>query len=745
MYLRARSEERTGFQEAAPFEAAIDLQSDFVMVYGIGEDTLRRAEAYRAHGYITHQMLGLCWGEYGRFVSGAFDGKDHMEDAQLERGGQRRMHGGNVPYLVPTRAFADYLKEELRRAMDGGMTRFFLEEPEFWDEAGYAPAFRAAYEETYDAPFRGQHVNCNEHVLCAQLKAKMFLDFIRDISDFIYTYGRDVLGRETKVAVCTHSVLNYSQWKIVSPESRLLSLPHVDEIVGQVWTGTARVGNVYEGRFQSRTFECAYLEFSALSQFQAPGGKTVYFLNDPIEDAQGYDWADYEENYRKTAVASLLFPEVTHFEICPWPHRVFTGSYPRVQPNLAAYDETGYETPQSRTIPEGYRTFLGGMFQLFGNMAHDTYHMEGDAPKTGILLSDTCLYARTYPDTVEVDPAWLERLYGTINRDGGEASRPYFRDMQKGSPEWNSFVTSVAFPGFYGLAMPLVKAGLPVRVLQMDEVLRNAEHLRDMDVLIVSFEFQKPLSMEHLRTLASWARDGGLLILSGDGSDPFHGSGWWRDEGHRTALDAMKALLGLEHETSGLHDCAKGHVLLLPEHPALYCLEGLSEGYRRAVAGAMEATGLAWEQKNHFLLRRGPYLICHVMEESISSEPLVLRGLFLDQMADGFPVIREKAVAPGEGAVLLDLDAVRKAPCILCTCARILSMEEEKGGLHLVSVSPLHMLTQIRLYLASIAEQVEATAENGQPLQVQWEMDAESHTLLLTYRSAGGRTDIRIR
>ena len=54
--------------------------------------------------------------------------------------------------------------------------------------------------------------------------------------------------------VATHSLINYAQWKIVSPESSLLDVG-ADGYIAQVWTGTARTPNVYNGVTKQRTFD----------------------------------------------------------------------------------------------------------------------------------------------------------------------------------------------------------------------------------------------------------------------------------------------------------------------------------------------------------------------------------------------------------------------------------------------------------------------------------------------------------
>ncbi len=54
-------------------------------------------------------------------------------------------------------------------------------------------------------------------------------------------------------------------------------------------------------------------------------GKRLWFLADPVEDNPEHDWGDYQRNYEATLVASLLQPDVSRYEVMPWPERVFGG------------------------------------------------------------------------------------------------------------------------------------------------------------------------------------------------------------------------------------------------------------------------------------------------------------------------------------------------------------------------------------------------------------------------------------
>ena len=57
-FIREKEEIKTGFQEIEPWSSEIDLQTDFVMVYGLNESLESRMQQYRERGYKVHLMLG---------------------------------------------------------------------------------------------------------------------------------------------------------------------------------------------------------------------------------------------------------------------------------------------------------------------------------------------------------------------------------------------------------------------------------------------------------------------------------------------------------------------------------------------------------------------------------------------------------------------------------------------------------------------------------------------------------------
>ena len=58
-YIRNKKEELTGYQASGDFRPSVDLQCDFVMVYGIDDTMPDRIRQYREKGYVIHLMTML--------------------------------------------------------------------------------------------------------------------------------------------------------------------------------------------------------------------------------------------------------------------------------------------------------------------------------------------------------------------------------------------------------------------------------------------------------------------------------------------------------------------------------------------------------------------------------------------------------------------------------------------------------------------------------------------------------------
>lgn len=689
-------------------------------------------------------MTGIAWGEYQDYLDGKWDGRKHWDEGQVERSGKDVIHNPTVPYMVPTVSFSEYLTERMKIAVDMGVEAIHVEEPEFWDRSGYSEAFKREYEIYYKEPWRPQHEDLDVQYKSARLKAYLYSRAIDRVSAALKEYAKVVYNRDLRFYVPTHSLLNYTQWKIMSPEAALINIPTVDGYIAQIWTGTSREANVYEGVYKERTFETAYLEYGVMQELVKGTGRRMWFLNDPIEDLPSYTWENYEYNYRKTAAASLLHPHIWHYEICPWPHRVFDGRYPRFQPNIAKKDETSYETDQSRPIPGSYSTLLSGMFQLFGDMEQKEFCFEGAGDSVGICMSDSGLFQRTFPDGIVNGRKLGDRFAMAKHKNTGnpvdeEAAEALMKEIREDESLLLDFIQSDAFPQFYGMSLPLLKYGLPVRPVQLDNVRRFAGYLDTLKVLILSYEYIKPEAPDINTAVLSWVMNGGTLLYIGDGSDPFHRiDSWWRKSGYENPARHLFRLAGMEETPEdGVYPAGNGKIVVWNMVPAKICLSReLAQVYRYKVKDALESLGLSWEFRNDLTLHRGPYIISAVMDESVTDEKKVWEGLFADLGENDYPVITHKEIGPDETALLFDFDTIREETFrVIGTSARVLDAQTDDGGfqLKLKTADKIRAYTRVRLPQKAAAAL--AVDEQGQhvPMEVNW--DDASRTLLLCYDS----------
>ena len=728
MFVRSKKEERTGFQNGLPPADCIDCQCDFVMVYRFDASTRDRIRAYSERGYVIHLMTGISWGHYTDYLDGEYDGRTHWDEAQTDRFGNQILHGPLVPYMVPTVSFCDYLTEQLKKAVDLGVEAIHVEEPEFWDRAGYSDAFKREYALYYREPWQPPHESVDARYRCAKLKAYLFTRAIDRISSALKEYASVTYGRTLRFYVPTHSLINYTQWKIVSPEGKLADIPAVDGCIAQVWTGTSREKNWFNGEYKERTFETAFLEYGVMQELVKGTGRHMWFLHDPIEDNPAFDWNDYRKNYLCTVAASLLHPKVNTYEICPWPNRIFTEKYPR-------------NDPAGTPIPAEYATLLNNTFQTLGTLESGT---ETAGTRVGILTGDSQLCQRAYPDSEFSEKP--EEITGTVLIDSEQLLNSFREKLfPNGETERETmlkYMESSAFPAFYSLALPLLKYGVPIRPVLADNLRRYAGYLDDYDVLVVSYEYMKPDFPDVNAAIAEWVKKGGTLIYVGNGFDPYNRvNSWWSDQ-YQTPADHLFAMLGIAPEKKGVCPCGSGTAGVWETNPCLFSFsKENADGFRQFFTDTLAAAGKTVDFRNSLSIARPPYLIASVMDESVSDEPLTFTGLYVDMFSPAFDVLTEKTICPGEHAMLCDLSYFdASVPQVIGTSVRINAIETENGGVSLKISGAGDFTAHIRILLPFVPR---TALIDGVPCDLTY--DSPSRTALLTFAGRTGERTIIIR
>ena len=314
------------FQTSPGWSPRANLNADVALVYGIGRNLPERMQSWREHGYHVQVMTGVAWGQYQDYIYGRFDSKRHEDEEQMDAGGAPIRHGGDVFYMSPGDDYARYLCTGIQRALDAGAEAICLEEPEFWVAGGWEANFRRQWKAEYHEDWQPPDSSADAQYRASKLKYLLYRRTLSQIFDFVHRWARGH-GRTVPCYVATHSLLNYAHWHMVSPEYSLIDVG-CDGYIAQVWTGTARTPNMYEGVFRERTFETAFLEYGAMQNLVRASHRLVWYLNDPVEDNPRHTWLDYRTNWQSTLTASLVQPEVWRYEVMPWPQRVFQGRHP---------------------------------------------------------------------------------------------------------------------------------------------------------------------------------------------------------------------------------------------------------------------------------------------------------------------------------------------------------------------------------------------------------------------------------
>ncbi|MGO4269873.1 hypothetical protein AB4Z22_08520 [Paenibacillus sp. TAF58] len=263
-------------------------------------------------------------------------------------------------------------------------------------------SFQAEWRIFYQEPWIPPHESPDAQYRASKLKAYLYYRTLDRLCAQMKEYAEVHYGRAIRFYVPTHSLINYTQWRIVSPEALLVNMPACDGFIAQVWTGTSRTRNVYKGIREERTFETAFLEYGVMQELVRGTGRDMWFLHDPIEDNPNYTWSDYKVNYEDTVVASLLHPYVNNYEICPWPRRVFEVAYPKE-------DGKGKEM-----IPPDYATELLTVMHVLRDMhRHEEIMSDEQTDGIGLLLANSAMFQR---GDIELDSNEADFRYdGTIS------------------------------------------------------------------------------------------------------------------------------------------------------------------------------------------------------------------------------------------------------------------------------------------------------------------------------------------
>jgi hypothetical protein len=677
----------TCFQTASSYVAQIDIAADMVLIHGVQGprwgSTKRTFEeeitAWQERGYTVGMMTNASYGRHLKMSEVTESGEKRSYVQTMADGTE--IHLANQPnwppYGVPTQPFIDSVRKVVTTAAEHDVHTVVIEEPEFWARAGWSEAFKQEWQRFYGEPWIAPNSSVEAQYKASKLKYELFSRLLTQAFAPLQSFAKKA-GRKTARIVASHSLLNYTHWRIVSPQSRILEIPDLAGVIAQVWSSTARTPNLYQGKARGRTLEVAYLEYGQMIGLFGSAPVKIWLLADPVDDVPGRSWDTYRSDYEATLIASLLHPECYRYEVVPWPVRVFASAH------LAApWAEHSDESP----IPPSYSTELLTVFNALADMDQEEVRFDTGTRGIGVVVSDSMMFQRGEPDC---------------------------SDLAMGS--------------FYGVALPLVKWGVPLGIAHLENA-KEPGYLNRYELLVLTYEHQKPLKPEYHEMLNQWVRNGGCLLYIGDGTDPYHDvPEWWNNYGNneRKAYEDLFERLGVTSQASIRPEhIGQGYVRVVHESPATYQLS--ADGAQRVrdlVTEMLEAKGKRLSVQNYQCIRRGPYLVASVFDESMSDEPLRLEGTFVDLLDVGLPVLRGRVVRPGEWALLYDLDWARANGSSLGVAAaatRVRNEQAEEDRLTFEARGPVGTTATICIIAPDKPQKV--SAEPDVPFRNTWDPD----------------------
>ena len=632
--------ERTFMRVSSFYSPHADIGTDAVTVCKLDETTADRITDWRDHGYTTHFMTSLSWGNYSDYLNGKYDGKNHWDEVQTDASGSYVLHGLSSPYLVPTLGFTDYISDALSKVIDMGVRVIFIEEPVFFTKSGYSDAFKTEWEIFYGSPWQDPKMTEDAQFKASRLKAFLLRRCVVNICTRLKYYAKKKYNCQIKIYSVLNGFINYSQRSLITPGRDLASRPQIDGFAARVSAENAKTPVVFNGKREERIFESAYLEYGIIQALSESSGKEMIFVNAPSDENPNPDWDVAKGNYEKILTASLLYPDITKFEVCSEPARFFG--------KKDVFTKT-------KSVPDSYRTELLTVMNALRRMKGETGKKSGANTAVGVFMSDTAMFQRQYPD-------------------GNGYSFAYADSIEE-------------FSCFYGLSLSLMLNGMNVRPLILENLTNPKDGLDECRVAVLSYEFMKPLSPAYHHVLASWVRNGGVLVYAGEDSDSFNKTNeWWSNCGCTFATPAghlfdtlgitskIKALRRKDTVISrtpsyGIYDVGKGVVAVLDANPAKCAQDKVfSELLVKIVMSAAERCGTEIEQNGFLSLNRGPYKIIAVLNtEKAVNIPII--GNFINLLSENLEYQSLIVAEPGSFWLLYDIDEAEPARTSIIACS----------------------------------------------------------------------------
>lgn len=356
---------RSTYQTGADYDPTLDLVTDAVILHSFDPE---RLACWKARQYPVWIMGGFR--DYASYAEA------HPEHMQRFQDGSPFEIGGSF-YLVPTPDRLDWLTANYLRMVEAGADGVCPEEPEYWADAGYEPAFQRMYAEYYQRAWQPPHESHAGRWDADRLKTELINRMVHTILERVRAFRPHV-----RRMVAVHSPLNYALWRICLAHYGLVFGKDdlVQDVIGQVWSDTIRTPILFRGENQPTPFATAFLEYASLAGLVRQSEKRLWFLMDPLSDQPTRPLSEHQSYYFASVVASVMFAEAQGYEVLPWPERIF------------------------RNVPPEYATTILSVTRALESISEQrSVSIDAGVEGIGALYSDSTTAMRGAPEIAPVE------------------------------------------------------------------------------------------------------------------------------------------------------------------------------------------------------------------------------------------------------------------------------------------------------------------------------------------------------
>ena len=157
----------------------------------------------------------------------------------------------------------------------------------------------------------------------------------------------------------------------------------------------------------------------------------------------------------------------------------------------------------------------------------------------------------------------------------------------------------------------------------------------------------------------------------------------------------------------------------------------------------LRAADMDFEPSSHLLMRRGPYVVSAVINESVKPSPMTVEGLYMNLLDDNLAIVRDPVQNPDDVGLWMTIDKQAKEADILAASGRVEHIARAKDELSFTLTGPSEMKASVRVQTPAEPKSICVTCR-GEALVHEAQYDEESRTTLITFVSSVEGVEVKV-